>query len=155
VFFEDLIYTLTESRNIINQEFQKVKCTPKALHDEFVKCANIDYERTILDKTITYSNKIKKRCKKIQNYTIKLPHTGKDFLEWAKILQNCISGYFDKIKNNSSLIYGFFKNKKLDFAIEIISDNKIIQASQKNNKPLSQDQQKILDLWFDEILRSN
>jgi len=150
MFFEDLIYTLTESKNIINQEFQKVKCTPKALHDEFVKCANIDYRRTIIDKTITYSNKIKKRCKKIKNYTIKLPHTGKDFLEWAEILQNCIAGYFDKVKNNSSLIYGFFKNKKLDFAVEINFDNKIIQANQKNNKPLSQDQQKILDLWFDE-----
>jgi hypothetical protein len=58
-----------------------------------------------------------------------------------------MAGYFDDIKDKESIIYGFFQDNVLSFAVEIYH-NTIIQASEKYNAKLSIENKNTLDKWF-------
>jgi len=71
-------------------------------------------------------------------------------VEWSRLLQNCLSGYFHRILDKKTIVYGFFENKQLQFAVEI-REKMIIQASGKWNNHLNQKQKNALDFWYKNI----
>jgi hypothetical protein len=136
-------FSMLEDKSI----FIKVKCNITALHDEFVRCAYFYRQRAIANAKLSYTQKERLNCKDILDYEIKLPLSGLMLLEWGQALHNCISGYFYAIEKNETIIYGFYNNGEIDFAVEIRED-KIVQASQKYNQYLNEKQNKALNIWY-------
>lgn len=145
--FRDTLSECYFAKEIIEQRFQKVSCNITAIHDEFIRCSREERFKNILNQILEYSSDEKKRCIELKNYKIKLPHTGKELFEWSEVLHNCISSYFQPIKNKETIIYGFFKDEALVFAVEI-EDKKVVQASTKYNNELADEHRKILARWL-------
>jgi len=80
-------------------------------------------------------------------YKVRVPQTGMELFKWAESLHNCMAGYFDAIDCNETIIYCFFKDDDLQFAVEV-SDGYIIQSSGKYNRELLKEEEKILEKWF-------
>ena len=85
------------------------------------------------------------------SYDVKLPSTGAELLHWAETLNNCLSGYFEPIRDNTTTIYGFFKGDTIEFAVEI-TDKTIIQASGFCNENLTDTQNEALKTWFNRFI---
>jgi len=80
-------------------------------------------------------------------------------------MSNCISGYYYKMKNNienSLIIISYDKEKKQKLAIELnyiydkekIKNINVIQAYQKYNNPLTEEQKNILKNYLESITKS-
>jgi hypothetical protein len=144
-YFIDLLneFSMLKDRD----SFMKVKCNITTLHDEFVRCAYVYRQSAIANVKLSYTKKEIDNCKNILDYKVRLPFKGSKLLQWGQTLHNCISGYFYGINENKTIIYGFYYDGRIDFAVEIV-DGKIIQASQKYNKTLNNNQNKALDIWY-------
>jgi hypothetical protein len=144
-YFIDLLneFSMLEDKSI----FTKVKCNITALHDEFVRCAYFYRQRAIANANLSYTQKERLNCKNILDYEVRLPLQGGTLLDWGKVLHNCISGYFYGIEKGETIIYGFYNNREIDFAVEIRED-KIVQASRKYNQHLNEKQNKALNIWY-------
>ncbi len=129
------------------QSFKKVSSNVTAIYNEVIKHTIIHRHKLIFKLNLTYDNYQITKCTNIDNYNIKLPSTGKELYDWAKIIQHYLFSYFETINSKNTTIYGFFKNNILEFAVRV-SNTTIFQASSKNNSALSVDQQNILDLWY-------
>ena len=127
--------------------FNKVKCEINELHNEFLKCAYIYKYQYLYYEKLVYTKEELNKCKQIFDYEAKLPTGGKDLIVWGNKLHNCMASYCNDIKNNIRIIYCFFKNDEIIFAVEIFN-NKIRQASSKYNKPLNDEQNKVLNIWY-------
>jgi hypothetical protein len=143
-YFIDLLneFSVLEDKNI----FEKVKCNITTLHDEFVRCAYFYRQSAIANAELSYTQKEIDNCKDILNYEVKLPLKGIALLDWGKVLHNCIGGYFKLVNENKTIIYGFYYEGEINFAVEI-REGKIVQASQKYNKALNNYQNKALNIW--------
>jgi len=98
--------------------------------------------------TMAYNEKHKlKPCTKMNTYEIKLPQNEQELHAWAETLHNCMAGYYDRIVQNETLIYGFILNNKIEFAVEI-SEGYLIQASRACNDDLLLHQQEVLQKWL-------
>ncbi|MEA2017150.1 MAG: PcfJ domain-containing protein [Campylobacterota bacterium] len=151
IFF-DMVREFEYCKTFINEKFRKTKCELKCLHDEFVKIAKEKrYERIYAKKLYNQKNKTK-ACIDIKGYKVKLPQNGAEIIEWADTLHNCMAGYFDMIQKNETVIYGFFDNDILQFAVEIC-EGRLIQASGKYNSTLEPEEQEILDMWMRRFFR--
>jgi len=89
-----------------------------------------------------------KPCIKTNTYQVKLPKNGKELLDWAGELHNCMTKYFKNIKKHKTIIYCFFQEDILAFAVEIC-DNKIVQAQKKYNFDLVAEEEQVLMKWFE------
>ena len=58
-----------------------------------------------------------------------------------------MSGYFDWIARGETIIYGFFQNGTLLFAVEI-QNGRMVQYSAKRNAKLNEDELKLLEKWY-------
>ena len=58
-----------------------------------------------------------------------------------------MASYFKSILNKDTIIYCFFKNNNIEFAVEIIA-KKIIQASAIDNMPLDDEQRDVAKKWL-------
>lgn len=145
--FCDAVSESNYYKDVIESNFIKVPCTVKALHDEFVRCAKEEKYKDIHNQVLKYSDEDMEACIKLDTYQIRLPRNGKELFEWAEKLHNCIAGYFNKIKNHKAVIYGFFEEETLVFAVEI-SNKKLIQASSKYNADLTIQENYILNKWL-------
>jgi hypothetical protein len=121
------------------------------LHNEAIKCTESYRNKVIYNEKLFYTKEEIKLSIKIQDYEIKLPNSGAELIEWADALHNCMVSYFDTIQDKETIIYGFFKDDELKFAVEIF-DNSLIQASGKYNKELEDEEQKILTVWMKRFL---
>jgi hypothetical protein len=145
--FIDTVSEFSFNKDLLHNKFKKVSCKVHSLHDEFVRCSKEERYKHIINQKLDYTKDENDVCIQTGNYQIKLPKTGKELYEWADRLHNCMAGYFDIIKEKESIIYGFFQENILSFAVEI-SDNSIIQASGKYNADLTIENKKILAKWF-------
>jgi len=146
--FSDTVSEFLYSKDIIENGFKKVACKIQVLHDEFVRYSREErYEYTI-DQKLSYLKEDMKPCVGINTYQVKLPKSGKELLYWADVLHNCMAGYFEMIKNHTTIIYCFFKEDILIFAVEI-RDNEVVQASGKYNANLTDKENQILTKWFE------
>ena len=128
-------------------DLQDLECKFFSLHNELSIYHRIFVEEDLFEILFQYDERFAKSCIHIEDYQIKLPQNGKELYDWSNHLQNCLSGYGKRIQGKETIVFGFFKDDKIKFVVEI-KDNKIAQASSKYNKDL-QDEEKILILrWF-------
>lgn len=71
-----------------------------------------------------------------------------ELYKWGNAQQNCLSSYYQKIADSETIIYGFFEDGKLKFAIEIVK-GVIVQASVKYNQPLTHRDEDTVKGWFE------
>lgn len=129
-----------------NESFTKVKCNIRSIHDEITRCYNLLYNKDLKKKTFEYSESdLNKRCT-IKDYEVILPKNGLQLLEIGNSMRNCISSYCEPIYKKRTIIYVFTKERKAEFAVELI-DNKIAQASGFANRSLTEIEKKVLDIW--------
>lgn len=146
--FEDLINDLLRIRNLkrVFEQIKKPKCTLMSLHDSL---SNYDREmrkKEIIGRDLNSQKSNQKACVRIDGYEVKLPKTGDELYKWAKELNNCMASYFYSIEAGSTIIYCFFKNQRIEFAIEV-RDEQIVQASSIGNKILGDIQKNVLKKW--------
>ena len=144
--FQDMLNEFVVTKESLSAIFQKVVCKPIALHDEFVRCARIERYKYISQKNLPYSSEEIKPCIWFENYQIRVPLTGQQLFNWADYLHNCMAGYFDMIVEHETIIYCFFKDERLEFAVEI-SDTQIVQASGKYNRELTPEENMVIQRW--------
>lgn len=145
--FRDTVNEFLYDKDIIEDKFRKVSCKVQSIHDEFVRCSKEERYKDIQNQRLFYSKKDKKPCIELNNYQIKLPEDGKEILDWADRLHNCMAGYFEIIKHHETIIYCFFREDILAFAVEIC-DNSVVQASGKYNADLTEEENKVLTKWL-------
>ena len=143
--FFDMVREFDYCKDILFKNFKKQKIGIKELHDEFVKISREKRYKNMYESKLNYKKIKSKACIDIKGYQIKLPQNGKELLQWADILHNCMAGYFDMIQKDETIIYGFFKDSILKFAVEI-DDGSLIQASGKYNSQLENEEQEILTM---------
>lgn len=130
-------------------EFQLSKCKFDILHEDIVKYHRIISEKQLFRTSFQYDEKFTKACTNIEDYEIKLPQNGKELYNWSNQLQNCLSGYWNLIKDKRTIVFGFFNNDELKFAVEI-KDNKIVQSKYKYNSNLQNRDMNLVLGWFKE-----
>ena len=145
--FIDMLRELSYADGVIRNKFKKVACKLVNIHDEFVRCSKEERFRGMHEQKLQYSKNASESCVRVQDYEVRLPCTGQELYDWSESLDNCMAGYFDSINYGDTIIYGFFKDDTLAFAVEI-SDREIVQASGKRNRKLSIDEQTLLSKWF-------
>jgi len=146
--FRDAVSEFLYDKDVIKNKFKKVSCKVQALHDEFVRCLREERHKDMQNKSLVYSKQDMKACIETNTYQVKLPKSGKELFDWADDLHNCMAGYFEMIKNHETIIYCFFQEDILVFAVEIC-DNEVIQASGKYNADLTIKQNQILTKWLE------
>jgi len=68
---------------------------------------------------------------------------------WSNKLQNCLSGYWKPILEKRTIVYGFFIDNEIKFAVEI-KNNKIVQSKSKYNQDLQIRETSLVMGWFTE-----
>jgi len=152
--FRDAVSEFLYDKDVIENKFRKVTCKVQALHDEFVRCSREERHKDMQNQRLAYSKEELKPCIEANTYYVKLPKTGKELFDWADELHNCMAGYFEMIKNNETIIYCFFQEGILVFAVEIC-DNEIVQASGKYNANLTIGENQVLTKWFELFFSKN
>ena len=104
--------------------------------------------QNLLNVTFLYDEEALKACIHTPTLCVKMPMTGIELYQWGEDLHNCLAGYDEFILNNTSLIYGFFDQEELLFAVEI-RKKKIVQAKAKYNCNLSSKDMDFLTQWYD------
>jgi len=117
------------------------------IHDTLAKLESVR-ENLMQNVAFTY-----KKCHEdatgmwAKELTFSLPKNTKELCLWGEQLKNCLCSYGDAIHLGRSTIYGIFNHQKLIFAIELDSDNEIIQSSTFHNKALNDKDKEILLSW--------
>ena len=145
--FRDILREFITMQESLEHLFKKVACKAVALHDEFVRCGVEERYKYMFTKTLLYKAKEIKPCITLGRYKVRVPQTGMELFKWAESLHNCMAGYFDAIDCGETIIYCFFKDDDLQFAVEV-SDGYIIQASGKYNREILKEEEEILEKWF-------
>jgi len=102
----------------------------------------------------SYTDKEHSALVKIDNFKVELPNNGAQLYCWADDLHNCLASYLDNIKEKSTIVYGFFKGTKIQFAVEIMN-NEIMQSYRSYNRSLLPDEEIILLHWFKNVYLNN
>ena len=152
--FCDAVSEFLYHKDVIENKFRKVPCKVQALHDEFVRCSKEERHKNMINQRLSYSKEDMKPCIELNTYQVKLPKSGKELFDWADELHNCMAGYFEMIKNHGTIIYCFFQEDILVFAVEIC-DNEVVQESGKYNADLTIKQNKALTKWFELFFRED
>jgi len=147
--FQDMLDQFVFIIAILHDVFQKVDCKPIVLHNEFVRCAMTERYKYISQKKLSYTEEELKPCITVDNYQVRVPRTGQQLIEWAEYLHNCMAGYFDIIERHETMIYCFFHDNHIAFAVEI-TDTQIKEASGKYNRELTKEENSVLEKWFNQ-----
>lgn len=145
--FSDMLRDFIDTADVLENYFQKPKCSLNNLHNEMVRCSQIKRYNELSDKDIYYTQGQEMACARVMGYHVRLPQSGEELYRWAKDLHNCVSGYFEQILNQFTTVYGFFYEDCIVFAAEVIDKN-IIQASGIGNSSLDEQQKEVLTTWF-------
>lgn len=125
------------------------KCKKENIHNDIIKYHQMLLTKKDFDTTFEFDDKFLKACTNILDYEIKLPTNGIELYDWSNKLQNCLSGYCRIIKEKQTIVYGFFKDNIIKFAVEI-QDNKIFQSKSKYNQDLQDKEMSLVNGWFKE-----
>jgi len=149
--FFDLLEMFLEFDDEMLQSIEKIKPRFDVFHDAIADYHRLLVHSKLLEINFVYSNDEQRACIDKEQYTIRLPHDGLELFEWSSTLQNCLSGYAHWILSKETTVYGFFRDDKLEFAVEV-NNNSIAQASSKYNAKLSQEDTNLINGWFREYL---
>lgn len=149
--FLDILRQFRFANSTIKNNFTKVRCTPRRIHDEFVRIINFQKNKHLVQKKFEYSEVILNTEMKIKDYKVKLPKNGAELYLWADILRNCMASFINQVAKQKTLIYGFFLDGVLMFGVEVTYLGEIAQAYGKYNRELTAKEQDVLYLWFEKI----
>jgi len=155
--FNDLLGQLSEFTSIeeFNKDAGKIKCNIYDLHNSITDYYyDKEQKNHMAGKSIDILEDDLKPCGQIEGYEVKLPRSGDELYQWAGKLQNCMASYFKSIQNKDTIIYCFFKENRIEFAVEIIA-KKIVQARAMRNILLNDEQNNVLKKWFKRYFNSN
>jgi len=128
------------------------KITPLTLHDTFMHINMISFYKN-RNTPFKYESKFINASKTIKNLTFKLPQNPIELLEWGDKLNNCLRIYISDIKHKRSTIFGVFEqNNRLLYAVEI-KHNTIAQSYGRYNRPIPEDDKKIVSDWFEKFFK--
>ena len=146
-----LIDTVSIFSEVIDylDEFEVTKCKVENLHDDIIRFHKIVLNKHIRDIKFDYEDRFLNACVDIENYQIKLPFDGMELYTWSNKLQNCLSGYWKLILEKRTIVYGFFIDNEIKFAVEI-KNNKIVQSKSKYNQDLQIRETSLVMGWFTE-----
>lgn len=130
-------------------DFEVSKCKYDILHDDIINYHQIIMKKELFKTKFNYEKKLKEACVNIEEYDVKLPLDGIELYAWSKKLQNCLSGYWRLIKEKRTVVFGFYKNDEIKFAVEI-KNNRIVQSKSKYNKDLQNKEMSLVLGWFKE-----
>ena len=130
-------------------EFEVTKCKVENLHDDIIRFHQIILNKHLIDVKFDYEDKFLNACTNIEDYQIKLPFDGMELYTWSNKLQNCLSGYWKPILEKRTIVYGFFIDNEIKFAVEI-KNNKIVQSKSKYNQDLQIRETSLVMGWFTE-----
>jgi len=150
-WFVDTLELFAELDDNMRENFEKIHCKYDILHDEIVEYHRLAVEHRLLDIKFNYMQNQIDACVQIEQFEVKLPIDGVDLYNWSNILNNCLAGYGEIINSYYTTVYGFFKNDKLVFAVEI-QNNKLVQARSKYNQDLAQEDKAVLIKWYEEFI---
>ena len=117
------------------------------LHDHLFVCARRQRNSNLSEEKLYYEEKFEKAQSSVMNYAVKLPYTNKELYDWSIELHNCLSSYHGIIDSGKEVVYGFFKNEVIEFAVSIV-DGAIQEARGKYNKELNSSQKEAARTWF-------
>lgn len=151
-----LVDTISIFSEIIDylDEFEVRKCKVENLHDDIIRFHQMVLNKHLRDVKFDYEDKFLNACTNIEDYKIKLPLDGIELYEWSSKLQNCLSGYWKPILEKRTIVYGFFIDNEIKFAVEI-KNNKIVQSKSKYNKDLQNKEMNLVKGWFLEYFEEN
>lgn len=144
----DIKMMVVLNRLAIEKNFKKkpVKSI-RDIHDLFSICIR---QQAILDSNVIYAygeNLLTVECI-FKDYEFRLPTDKKTLCEWAEWLNNCMCGYSEQIEWATTLIFGVFKDQKLQFAFEISGTTlEVVQASGRNNRALLENEKLVMDQY--------
>lgn len=141
-------------KNIHYQANNPLRANYKEVHDYVVHMHSSLYRQTLTHQTFTYTPKELTPCIRTATYSVHVPYTGLELFEWGEKMHNCLAGYDRAILSKNKLIYGFFKEDELVFAIEI-QERKIVQAKSKYNTELLSVEKDFLNSWFEQFFKVN
>ena len=145
--FQDILRQFNIIKYDLDKDSKKVRCTPGRIHNHFSKILNLKKYKHLMIRKLSYTTSELKAQTKIGNYSIKLPHNGTELYTWADDLRNCMASYLKEIENNQTIIYGFFADEKIVFAVEI-RNGKVLQAYRSYNRELTSLDKSLLSQWF-------
>lgn len=146
-FLLDTLREYSFLRDNIDDIFNKPKCTLMDLHDHLFVCARRQRNSNLSEEKLCYEEKFEKAQSSVMDYVVKLPYTNKELYDWSIELHNCLSGYYNTINSGKEIVYGFFKNEVIEFAVSIV-DGAIEEARGKYNKELNSSQKEATRMWF-------
>lgn len=141
-------------KNIHYQEINSLRANYKEIHDYVVHIHSSLYKQTLSHQTFAYTHQELAPCIQTATYSVRVPYTGLELFEWGEKMHNCLAGYDRAILSKNKLIYGFFKEDELVFAIEI-QERKIVQAKSKYNTELLSVEKDFLNSWFEQFFKVN
>ena len=144
---KDIIQEIVFYEGYQGNSFQKTKANLKLLHNALVKANKTQRDIIALEMSFSYVKNVQDRCIDIDGYLVLLPTTGKELSQYANDLENCMLGYADSIYNNETVIYLFFREGEIKFAVEIL-DNQLWQASSRDNNLLNKSEKEVLKKWL-------
>ncbi len=86
---------------------------------------------------------------KIGEYRFIYPQTTQDIKDEAVQQHNCVASYIDRVIDGNCHILFMRKAKHPDESVVTVEvrDNKIVQALQKFNTPLTTEQKNVVEIW--------
>ena len=123
------------------------KCKLEDLHNDILRFHQVKLDQINFDITFTYTEQFLKACEKVLDYEVRLPKNGVELYDWSNKLQNCLSGYCRLIRDKKTIVYGFFIDDVIKFAVEI-RNNKIEQSKSKYNKDIQDKEMHNVKGWF-------
>jgi hypothetical protein len=150
-WFNDAITIFTEIENRCEQ-LEIKRCRYDDVHNVMAKYHSMLIEDDMRNTQFTYENQCINACKTVKNYKVKLPTNDRELYEWSNELMNCLSSYGNAIDDTRTVVFGFFEENNIKFAVEI--NREINQARAKYNKKLNQNDYDLVLNWFSESFES-
>lgn len=134
----------------VEQRFRKTSLDLISISKEYEK--QVKYINSP-DLVFKYEENDLSKCLELSGYKIRLPENSNELNNWGDSLSNCLGSYHFRIYSNEKRIFGFFRENKIAFAVDL-EDNIVLEASAKSNIRLSTDEQNALDSWISEIKKT-
>lgn len=144
--WHDAISMLIQNPDVIKKNFKKVGASFKNIHDEFIRCVEIE---KIQNDNIDFEYEAHylgmEDC--IKEFSFKLVPTSTHLYVWAKQLHNCMFSYANKIERGHTAIFGIFYQNTLFYAAEIKSST-LVQISGIRNSIVLPEHYQTIQKWL-------
>lgn len=114
-----------------------------------IACRNYNRLKEVFDEQAFKSVMNKDMEKTFGDYVFIYPNCTQDIKDEAVQQNNCVASYIqDVIDGQNHVLFLRYKNKPDESLVTIeVRNNKIVQALQRFNQPLTDEQQHIVDMW--------